>query len=171
MRPYEVRRSNRRTLALDITREGQLLVRAPRLTPSAVIRRFVAEHEGWIAAAEERFAAQRAAHPEPSEAERKAMIHRAKEILPPKVAHYAAQLDVAPTRNTVTSARTRFGNCSAKNALSFSWRLMDYPEEAIDYVVVHELAHIRHHDHSKAFYDLIASVMPDHARRRALLKK
>ena len=99
------------------------------------------------------------------------MIRRAKEILPPKVAHYAALLGVQPAGITVTSARTRFGSCSAKNSLSFSWRLMDYPEEAIDYVVVHELAHIRHHDHSRAFYDLIASVMPDHAKRRALLRK
>ena len=99
------------------------------------------------------------------------MIRRAKEILPPKVAHYAALLGVEPTGLTVTSARTRFGSCSGKNRLSFSWRLMDYPEEAIDYVVVHELCHIRHHDHSPAFYDLIASVMPDHKARRALLRK
>lgn len=98
------------------------------------------------------------------------MIRRAREILPGKVKQYAALLGVEPTRITITGARTRFGSCSAKNALSFSWRLMDYPEEAIDYVVVHELAHIRHHDHSKAFYELIASVMPDHRRRRGLLK-
>lgn len=158
-------------MALELTREGKLLVRAPKLTPTAVIRRFVDEHEAWIAAAESRLAARQAAHPEPTEEQRKAMILRAKEILPPKVAHFSALLGVKPTGITVTSARTRFGSCSGKNALSFSWRLMDYPEDAIDYVVVHELAHIRHHDHSKAFYDLITSVMPDHERRRALLRK
>ena len=106
MRPYEVRRSARRTMALELTREGRLLVRAPRLTPEAVIRRFVAEHEEWIAAAEARLAARQAAHPEPTEEQRKAMIRRAKEILPPKVAHYAALLGVTPTGLTVTSARS-----------------------------------------------------------------
>ena len=171
MRQYEIRRSARRTMALELTREGKLLVRAPGLTPAAVIERFVAEHEDWIAAAEARLAARQEAHPEPTPEQRKAMIRRAREILPPKAAHYAALLGVKPTGITITSARTRFGSCSAKNSLSFSWRLMDYPEEAIDYVVVHELAHIRHHDHSKAFYDLVASVMPDHARRLALLRK
>lgn len=171
MRQFEIRRTARRSMALELTREGKLLVRAPKLTPTAVIRRFVAEHEAWIAAAESRLAARQAAHPEPTEEQRKAMIRRAKEILPPKVAHYAALLGVKPTGITVTSARTRFGSCSGKNALSFSWRLMDYPEEAIDYVVVHELAHIRHHDHSPAFYAEIARIMPDHQSRRALLKK
>ena len=116
-------------------------------------------------------AQRQAAHPEPTEEERKALIRRAREILPPKVAHYAALMGVRPAGITITSARTRFGSCSGKNRLSFSWRLMDYPEEAIDYVVFHELAHIRHHDHSPAFYDLIASVMPDHKARRALLRK
>ena len=171
MREYEIRRSARRTMALELTREGKLLVRAPRFVPAAAIGRFVADHEAWIAAAEARLAARQAAHPEPTEEQRKAMIRRAKEIMPPKVAHYAALMGVRPTRITITSARTRFGSCSGKNALSFSWRLMGYPEAAIDYVVVHELAHIRHHDHSPAFYAEIARIMPDHQSRRALLKK
>ena len=171
MTDYRIIRSARRTMAIELTREGEVLVRAPRLVPAVIIDRFVAEHEDWIANARQRQARRAAAHPEPTEEQRKAMIRRAKEILPPKVEHYAALLGVHPTGITVTSARTRFGSCSAKNALSFSWRLMDYPEEAIDYVVVHELAHIRHHDHSRAFYDFVASVMPDHQRRRGLLKK
>ena len=157
-------------MALELTREGKLLVRAPRFAPAAAIQRFVADHEAWIAAAEARLAARQAAHPEPTEEQRKAMIRRAKEILPPKVAHYAALLGVRPTGITVTSARTRFGSCSAKNTLSFSWRLMDYPEEAIDYVVVHELAHIRYKDHSRAFYGFIESVLPDYRDRIRLLK-
>ena len=156
---------------MEITAQGELLVRAPRRVSEQTIRSFVSDHREWIAGAQSRWAARQEAHPEPTEVQREAMIRRAKEILPPKVRHYAALMGVQPARITITSARTRFGSCSGKNALSFSWRLMDYPEEAIDYVVVHELAHIRHHDHSRAFYDFIASVMPDHQRRRALLKK
>ena len=168
--PYEVRRSDRRTMALELTREGKLLVRVPRSVPEAAIRRFVAGHADWIRSARARLADQRSAHPEPGESERREMIARAKAVLPGKVTFWAERMGVRPTRVTITSARTRFGSCSPKNALSFSWRLMDYPEEAIDYVVVHELAHIRFHDHSPAFYAFIASVMPDHKRRREMLR-
>ena len=164
-------RSRRRTVNLQIDRDGRLVVRAPLFTSQAEIRRIVEENADWIRRHREISARRRAAHPEPTEEERKALIRRAREILPPKVEHYAAVLGVRPAGITITSARTRFGSCSGKNRLSFSWRLMEYPEEAIDYVVVHELAHIRHHDHSPAFYDLIASVMPDHKARRALLRK
>ena len=75
-----------------------------------------------------------------------------------------------PTGITITSARTRFGSCSGKNRLSFSWRLMQYPDEAIDYVVVHELAHIAHKNHGPDFHSCVAAVLPDHRERRALLR-
>ena len=168
--PYEVRRSQRRTIALEITARGEILVRAPRFVSARFIEDFVDGHEDWIRRARERWAARQAACPEPTAEEQAQMRRRAKEVIPPKVAHYAAVMGVEPAGITITGARTRFGSCSAKNTLSFSWRLMAYPEEAVDYVVVHELAHIRHHDHSKAFYDLVASVLPDHKARRALLR-
>lgn len=59
----------------------------------------------------------------------------------------------------------------AKTGISFAWRLMRCPEKAIDYVVVHELAHIRHKNHGAAFYQLIASVLPDYKERIKLLKE
>ena len=60
---------------------------------------------------------------------------------------------------------------SGKNSLNFSYRLMMYPKEAIDYVVVHELAHIKHHNHSADFYKLIEQYMPDYKKRIAILKQ
>ena len=79
-------------------------------------------------------------------------------------------MELVPAGIKITSARTRFGSCSAKNSICFSWRLMLYPPEAIDYVIVHELAHIRHHDHSPAFYALIEQYLPDWKARMKLLK-
>lgn len=73
----------------------------------------------------------------------------------------------SPAGITITAARTRFGSCSGKNRLSFSLYLMAYPEAAIEYVVVHELAHIRHHDHSPAFYREVEAYLPDWRARRA----
>ena len=168
--PYELRRSDRRTVYLEITREGALLVRAPHHMPDSEIRRVLEQHRPWIEDKLSKAAERCAAHPEPSEEERRELIRRAKEYIPGRIACYAPLLGVQPAGITITSARTRFGSCSSKNRLSFSWRLMQYPAEAIDYVVVHELAHIRHHDHSPAFYACIASVMPDHRERRALLR-
>ncbi len=96
---------------------------------------------------------------------------RAARVLPEGVKRYAALLGVQPASVRVTRAKTRFGSCSTKGALCFSLRLFRYPKEAVDYVIVHELAHLIHPDHSPAFHRLVASVFPDHKARRALLKK
>ena len=167
---YEIVRSRRRTVALEVTREGRVLVRAPLRMPQGEIERFVASHAAWLEKAQAKVAARQAAHPPLTEQETAALRQRAKEVLPGKVAHYAAIMGVTPTSVKITSARTRFGSCSGKNGICFSLYLMQYPEEAIDYVVVHELAHIRHHDHSPAFYAEVTKVLPDHKERMKLLK-
>jgi len=171
MRDYRLVRSSRRTVSLEITREGEVLVRAPLRMPKARIDEFVSSREDWIETHLTRWQQRQAAHPEPDEAQQAACIRAAKEILPGRVAHYAALMGVRPAGITVTGARTRFGSCSSKGRLSFSWRLMEYPAEAIDYVVVHELAHLLHMDHSSRFYAVVERVMPDWKARRALLKE
>ena len=70
----------------------------------------------------------------------------------------------------ITAAKTRFGSCNSKNSICFSLYLMSYPENAIDYVIVHELAHIKEKNHSSAFYKVVESVLPDYKDRRKLLK-
>lgn len=167
---YRLIRSKRKTLAIEITRQAELVVRAPLQMPQAVIDRFLEEKQGWIAQHMTRMQQRLDAHPEPS-AEAEAMLRRqARELLPPLVEHYAALMEVQPAGITITGARTRFGSCSPKNRLSFSFRLMEYPREAIEYVVVHELAHIRHKNHGAQFYQEIERVMPDWYKRRLLLK-
>ena len=79
-------------------------------------------------------------------------------------------MGLVPQGVKITSAKTRFGSCSAKNSLCFSYLLLCYPMEAVDYVVVHELAHIRFKNHKKEFYALIEACMPDYKQRRMLLK-
>ena len=167
---YEIVRSRRRTGALEVTREGRVVVRAPLRMTQGEIDRFVAAHADWLEKAKAKVAARPAAQPPLTEAEIAALRQRAKAVLSGKVAHYAAIMGVVPTSVKLTAARTRFGSCSGKNNISFSLYLMQYPEEAIDYVVVHELAHIRHHDHSSAFYAEVAKVMPDYRARMKLLK-
>ena len=171
MAGYTVRRSARRTLALEVTREGTALVRAPYCASDADIARFVERHRRWLEAHLASRQAYLASHPAPAAEQIALWRQQAKDRLPEKVAQWAARMGVRPAGITVTSARTRFGSCSGKNRLSFSLYLMAYPEEAIDYVVVHELAHIRHHDHSPAFYREVARYLPDWRQRRDLLRQ
>lgn len=170
MMAYRVVRSRRRTMALEVLRDGELVVRTPLGVSQPAVERFVREHETWIQGAVARQRARLEAHPDPSPEESKRLRALAKAVLPEKTAHYARIVGAWPEAITITSARTRFGSCSSKNRISFSWRLMQYPEEAIDYVVVHELCHISHHDHSKAFYDCVAKVLPDWKKRKSRLK-
>lgn len=168
---YRVIRSRRRTIALEITRQGEVVVRAPLSATGGEIERFVERHRLWL---EKHLAAKRdylARHPEPDDAQCALWRQQAKEILPPLVAQWAQRMGVRPAAVTVTSARTRFGSCSAKGRVCFSLYLMAYPPEAIEYVVVHELAHLKHHDHSPAFYAEVARYLPDWQARRALLNE
>ena len=107
---------------------------------------------------------------EPDEEERLAYIQKAKNYLPGRVVHFSTLMGLTPAGIKITGAATRYGSCSSKNRLCFSWRLMRYPDEAIDAVVVHELAHIAHKNHGRDFYDCINSVMPDYVLRKKLLK-
>ena len=115
---------------------------------------------------------QRAAEagPPPTPEEIEALRAQARAVLPGKVAHYAALMGLSPTGVKITSARKRYGSCSAKNSLCFSCFLMRSPDEAVDAVVVHELAHIRHKNHGPDFYALVQRYMPDYQARKKLLK-
>ena len=94
----------------------------------------------------------------------------AKGILTEKVIERAKEMDVMPSAVKVNSARTRWGSCSGKRSLNFSWRLIMADDEVVDYVVVHELAHIREMNHSARFWEVVESVLPDWKRRRARLR-
>lgn len=171
MEPYELIRSRRKTLALEITRDCRVVVRAPLRLSEKRIRAFVERHEGWIAVHLERQRQKAAALPPPPTGEEiEALKARARAELPPKVAFWSEKMGVAPTGFKVTTARKRYGSCSGKNSLCFSCFLMNCPEEAIELVVVHELCHIREKNHGPRFYALLAQYLPDYRERKKLLK-
>lgn len=171
MEDYTLIRARRRTLSMRLLPDGTLAVRAPLTLPRAQIDAFVTAHEDWVARQRARLAAHAAAHPEPTEAERAALLARARAELPARVAYWSGVMGLTPTGVKITAARTRFGSCNAKGGLCFSWRLMAYPDEAIDLVVVHELCHIVHRDHGAGFYALLARYLPDHRERMKLLRE
>ena len=165
-----VKYSKRKTLSLEITREAEVLVRAPLRTSDKTINNFVNKHLDWIYSHIERRKALNEARLELTEGEIEHLRALAKEIIPIKVEKYSRIMGIIPEHVSINAAKTRFGSCSGKNRLNFSCRLMSYPEAAIDYVVVHELAHIKHHNHSKEFWALVESYMPDYKERKKLLK-
>ena len=165
---YTVIRSRRRTLAIEITKDGKILVRAPHRVTEGEIEALVAEKKGWIDKHLHRLPPLPA---EPSEEELKTLRRVAKEVIPPRVAYYAAVMGLTPASVKITSAARRFGSCSSRGGLCFSCRLAAYPIEAIDYVVVHELAHLKHLDHSPAFHALVERYLPNSRARRELLKR
>ena len=168
---YQLIRSKRKTLALEITPDCRVLVRAPLRLSKKQIDAFAETHSSWIAKhlAQQR---QRAASapPPPTAAEIEALKAKARSILPEKVSHWSHKMGVSPTGLKITTAQKRYGSCSSKNSLCFSCFLMRYPEEAIDLVVVHELCHIREKNHGPKFYALLEQYLPDYKERKKLLK-
>jgi len=96
---------------------------------------------------------------------------QAKQWIVEQVKHLADIHQLHYEKIKITSARTRWGSCSPKNVLSFSWRLMLTSPEMIDYVIIHELAHTVHHNHSKKFWKLVEKLLPNYRARRKALRQ
>ena len=172
---YEIIYSPRRTTALQVTPDGRVIVRAPKRCPRSFIEAFVRRKEDWVIRQLARFEKQRKEHPpaeQPplSDKDRARYISIARDIFTHKAAYYARIMGVSYGRITIREQKTRWGSCSSKGNLNFNWRLILAPEEVLDYVVVHELAHRREMNHSKAFYAVVESVLPDYRQARRWLR-
>lgn len=168
MMDYELIRSGRRTVSLEVTKECTVRVRAPLRMPKREIDAFVTAHEAWV----ERQLAKRRAQPtkaEPTAEEIAELKVRTRQMVEPMVEHYAARMGVRFGSIRVTTARTRYGSCSGINNLCFSCFLGECPPEAVELVVVHELCHIVHKNHGSQFYALLESVLPDWRERKQKL--
>ena len=167
---YEIIYSKRKTMCLQIKHNGTLVVRAPYKTPKTVIDTFVKSHENWINKKLEIIKGRVAPIDTLSEGEIEKLKAIAWEIIPPRVEYYANLLDVEYKSISINKAKGRFGSCSSKGRLNFSCNLMRYPEIAIDYVVLHEVAHLIELNHSKKFWAIIEKHMPDYRERKLILK-
>jgi len=96
---------------------------------------------------------------------------QARTLLTARVSYFARKFGFEPAKIRISSARTRWGSCSTKGTLSFTWRLVMAPLDVIDYVVVHELCHLKELNHSRAFWLQVESILPDYKVKRAWLKK
>ena len=166
---YRIVRSDRKTVALEITRDGEVVVRAPRRMSAGQIEQFVRAKSAWL----ENHLAKRAAQPKeraftPQEIEQ--LTKESYEVLCPLVALYAQKIGVTYQRITVLHQKTRWGSCSSQGNLNFNCLLMLVPPEVRTYIVVHELCHRKELNHSSRFWAEVARVMPDYKTHEQWLK-
>lgn len=166
---FELIRSDRRTLSASV-RDGKVIVRAPLKLPERKIASFLQKHVDWILRTLEKAKEKSEKFNALTDDDILTLKAKAKAYLTQRTEEYAEIMGLKYSRITITSAKTRFGSCSSKGNISYSYRLMLYPTEAIEYVVVHELAHLIEMNHSKRFYGIIEKVLPDYKERMRLLK-
>jgi predicted metal-dependent hydrolase len=163
---YFVRHRRARRYLLRVEPDGRVRVTIPRGGSKREADAFAVRHLDWIVR-------QRARLPEPSATdaeERRALIQRAKQELPIRVMQLAAAHGVAVTRVSIRNQRSRWGSCGRDGHICLNWRLVRMPEWVCDYVIVHELMHVRRMDHSAAYWKLVAEACPDYQSARAWLR-
>ncbi len=166
---YKIIYSKRKTVSLKITDEG-LVVHSPFGVPRAQLDGIVEKHAEWIKRTEERTARERSFWDSMSDGQIKELRELARDVLTKKTEYYSNLMGLRYGKITITSAKCRFGSCSSRGDISYSYRLIVYPERAVDYVVVHELCHLVYMNHSKDFYALLGKILPDYKERQKLLK-
>lgn len=170
MIPYRLIRSSRKTIAIQITPAGEVLLRCPNRMPKREAEAFLESKGPWIEAHLYKLSA-RPQLPPLTEKELRALAKEAARDLPQRAAYYAPLVGADFGRIAIRSQRTRWGSCSAKGNLNFNCLLMLCPEEVRDYVVVHELCHRKELNHSARFWTEVARVCPDYACHRTWLKE
>ncbi len=167
-------RSNRRTISLEITPSGQVLLRAPRHISEAEIQTFVEAKSSWLAKhlqRKEEDMDSLQAEGRYTEEEIERMLKLAKQVIPEQDAYYARLMEVTYGRITIRKQKTRWGSCSLEGNLNFNGLLMMVPPEVLDYVVVHELCHRLEMNHSSRFWSQVENVIPNYRKPRKWLKE
>lgn len=173
MLEYQLIRTRRKTLALYVRQDGRIEVRAPLRTSKTYIDGFVKQKQDWIENTRSKLVARHSAKKviELTEQEEAKYKKQAKAYFQQKCQFFAEQMGLKHGSVKVNGATTRWGSCNRKGDINFTYRLLFAPEELIDYVVVHELAHTKEMNHSADFWAIVAHTMPDYLARRKKLRE
>lgn len=165
--------SKRKSIAIEIRMDG-IIVRAPKGMSRREIDAFLEKKRSWIENALAKMQTRKDAIdqlPAFTVDEIKEMAEKALVIIPEKVRKFAPLVGVDYGRITIRNQRSRWGSCSSKGNLNFNCLLVLFPEEVMDYVVVHELCHRKHMNHSAEFYAEVARVLPEYRASQKWLKE
>ena len=171
-------RSPRRTLGLEITREAKLIVRAPFKLPQEQIHDFISQKSHWIKRHQLRLkeqGEQKARQQWPAFLERRVWMNRyrylAFTVIRARCHYYAGLHGLTFNEIKISGAKRRWGSCSPNGNLNFNWRLIFAPLEVIDYLVVHELAHLTVKNHSRIFWNRVNQMFPSYLKAEEYLKQ
>ncbi len=171
---YQVIRSpKRKTISIIIKENGNVIFRVPKFATQKHIDDAYARHKNWIIKKQFIFKQKYASVPQPLEYSKeqiKFFKEQALKFLSQRVELYSKQTGLLYSKVKISRAERQWGSCTGKNILSFPWRLILAPFNIIDYVIAHELAHIKHKNHSKYFWGLVASICPNYKIYRKWLK-
>lgn len=169
--PIDFKRQNRKTLAISITEDAGLMVKAPLAMPEKEIEGFINQRRFWIYKQAKRVLAQIEHRPDRSAEELRMLQKKAAAVLQEKTAYYAKVLGVTCQRIRIGDQKTFWGSCSSQGRISYNWHLVLMPEKIQDYVVVHELCHLLEMNHSPKFWSFVEEIIPDYRERRKWLKE
>lgn len=171
--PEKIVYSSRKTLALQVTKEGVLVVRAPRRVSKDYIQKFILQKKDWIEKT-----IQKVLHHKSKQTDFTISFEQKKEykklsrgVLGARLLYWSGVMNLQYTSFRLSSAKTRWGSCSGKNSINLNWRLVMTPNEVIDYVVIHELAHIKQKNHSVKFWEIVQKYDPLWKHRRKWLRE
>ena len=173
---YVVVRSSRKTMAITVTPDLRVVVKAPKRISEEKISEFVKREERWILDTIDKYKAMGAKQPAGaietlSDKDIKELAEKALKAIPARVKYWAGIMGVTYGRITIRNQRTRWGSCSSRGNLNFNCLLMLVPEDVLDYVIVHELAHRKEMNHSSAFWAEVARILPNYGKPMKWLKE
>ena len=165
---YSIIRSDRKTIAIQIQPDGEIIVRAPKGMRMEEIRQFVESKASWI----DKHLSNRTDQNQQkfTDRELKALREKARALVTDRVQYYAPLIGVTYNQIAIRAQHTRWGSCSSKGNLNFNCLLALVPIEVLEYVVVHELCHRKELNHSDRFWNEVANILPDYKCRNKWLK-
>ena len=175
--PVTVLHSRRKTIALEICPDGEILVRAPFRMSEAELRRFLSEKQQWLDTHLKRVLEQKRQRdalpkqPRLTRTELSVLADQAMQYFPARCAAFSPLVGVSYGRITIRNQKSRWGSCSGRGNLNFNCLLMLAPAEIRDYVIVHELCHRIEMNHSPRFWAEVQRVLPDYRARRLWLRE
>lgn len=171
---YIIKKSRRTTISVQVLADKKLLIKAPYFTSVQEIEKFLFQKRDWILKQINRTALQNEQAQNLgilSQSEIRKLKKDAKKIIPSRVEFYAKASGISYNKIFIRLQKSRWGSCSADGNLNFNALLVLMPIEVLDSVVVHELCHRRHMNHSKEFYDEVLRIFPDYKKWDKWLKE
>ena len=167
--PYQIIKSDRKTIAIQIKPDGQVVVRCPKRMRIEEARRFAESKADWIEKHLAKRPPQNVAKYTPKEIEQ--LREQARKLVIERVRYYAPIIGVTYGQIAIRTQHTRWGSCSSKGNLNFNCLLALVPAEVLDYVVVHELCHRKENNHSNRFWSEVKRILPKFKIQRKWLKE